>query len=108
MDGHKVWVKLTVGVREHAPQFGNQLSGSILLEQDNVHHFKIQISRKDRSQSVILKIQCTIYLIGSKEKPLRIIIIGMDIVPDDWWPLQDRGHLLYGFNRDFVGYHFWT
>lgn len=50
----------------------------------------------------------TFYFIGSKEKPLGVIVVCMDIVPDDWCPLQDRGHLLYGLHRDFVGHHFGT
>lgn len=50
----------------------------------------------------------SLYLVGSEEQPLQVVVICMDVVPDDWRPLQDRGHLLYRLHRDFVGHHFWT
>lgn len=59
-------------------------------------------------QTTQINITQTFYLIGSKEKPLGVIVVCMDIVPDDWWPLQDRGHLFYWLHRDFVRHHFGT
>ncbi len=42
VDGHKVWVELTVGVGEHSSQFGNQFGGTILTGKDKVHYFRMQ------------------------------------------------------------------
>lgn len=50
----------------------------------------------------------TLYLVGSKEQPLQIVVICVDVVPDDWCPLQDGGDFFYRLHRDFVGHHFWT
>lgn len=37
VDGHKVWVELTVWVSQHSSQFGNQLSGTILIRSENIN-----------------------------------------------------------------------
>lgn len=42
VDGHKVWIKLTVGIGEHSSQLANQLSGSILCGEDNIDPYSSQ------------------------------------------------------------------
>ena len=48
------------------------------------------------------------YLKGAHEQPLGVVVVGVDVVPDDRRPLQDGGHLVDGLHGDDVGHHLRT
>lgn len=51
---------------------------------------------------------CGATLIWTQEEPLLVIIISMNIVPDDWGPSKDFRHLLNRLHRNIFGDHFGT
>lgn len=100
VDGHKVGVELTVGVGENSSQFGNQLSGTVLTQRfRSVFLPSLQIEQQHRGD---------FYLVGPQEKSLGVVVIGVNVVPDDRCSSQDSRHLFYRFHRDFMGHHFGT
>lgn len=104
MDGHKVGVELAVGVGEHSAQFGNQLGGPMLSGKETSSVLACgRVTAGAETNSYF-----PLYLVGSEEQPLQVVVICVDVVPDDWRPLQDGGHLFYRLHRDFVGHHLWT
>lgn len=104
MDGHKVGVELAVGVGEHSTQFGDQLGGPILSGKETSSGLACgRVTAGAETNNYF-----PLYLVGSEEQPLQVVVICVDVVPDDWRPLQDRGYLFYRLHRDFLGHHLWT
>lgn len=42
---------------------------------------------------------------GSHEDSLWVVVVSVDVVPDDWRPPQNSGNLLYRCYTDVLGHH---
>lgn len=83
MDSHKVGIKLTVGVGENSSQFGDQLCRTILTQKTGV------ILASSRG-TALGEQTASFYFVGPQEEPLGVVVVGVDVVPDDRSSPQDR------------------
>lgn len=86
VDGHNVRVELTVGVGEDASQFGDQLRGAILTQKMGVTFSPYEQTRTPLDKQHGARF----YFVGPQEEPLGIVVVGVDVVPDDRSSPQHR------------------
>ena len=46
--------------------------------------------------------------VGPQEEPPLVIIVGVEVVPDDGGSLEDLGEVVDGRDGDVLGDHFWA
>lgn len=66
--------------------------------------FELAVGVNEDSTQALLQF-CRTPIVWTEVYPTAVVVIGMQIIPDDWLPLQHLAHLTYTLRRDSVADH---